>query len=167
MRRTPFLLLIALALSASASYADPTGDTRHAIQAAYNQMNAAAANKDVNGSVAYYTPDYTATDIHGKVTNVAQGRQAAQTLFAQAQSVSGKTTVTSLTLNNPGQATVLERGHLVMDLAVTAQTGGPVSVVLETTSRDLWVKLAKGWRMKREQVLTETFTMNGKPFPVP
>lgn len=167
-RRTFLFAAAAAALLLSAGpatvRADATSDARRALQALYDNTNTAAAKKNLNGVLAYMTPDFVATDRKGNKRTAAQLRSELMQIFPLLQSWRGTSRIQRITLKGGALATVVvkENARMVMTNPLTKQT----SVVDSTgTSRDIWVKQGGGWRMKQSQTLSNKATLNGKPAP--
>ena len=157
--------ILLVTLGGAALHADPAADARRAIQAAYASMQAALDRGDPSGATAYFAPGFTFTDTHGRRSETAQQRQTFRELFAAAQSVSDTVTVLTFRRAGPDRATVVQRGRLVVILPAGTPTGRPSKGVHVLTARDFWVRTAHGWRVRHEQALSSTFTVNGKPLP--
>ncbi len=169
-RRTLLLSAAAAAafllLNGGAAHADATSDARRALQTLYDKTNAAAANKDLNGVLAYMTPDFVATGAKGEKRTVADLRAQLAQIFPLLQSWSGASRIQQVTLNNGGGAATVVVKENVRMLMVNPQT--KQKAVLESTgvSRDVWVKSGGGgWRMKQSRTLSAKALLNGKPAP--
>jgi ketosteroid isomerase-like protein len=165
MRPTLLMITLALFSSTTALHASPTTNARHAIQAAYTSIDTAVAHKDIQGATAFYAPDFTSTDIQGRVTTGAQQQQSAEQVFARAQSISSKTKITAFSLSGPNQATVTAHSHIQITLPAPTATGKTTNLVLDATERDQWMKMADGWRETSDKVLTQSLTANGRLLP--
>lgn len=163
LRRT---LPIALALYAAtilapgAARADATSAARKAIQTLYNKQNAAAAKKDVEGTLANRTSDFEAIAVNGQKLTLEQVRQNVESLLAMAKSIKATTVIKSFQLKG-NNATVKTQEHAAF-VVTNPQTHKPAKVVIEATSQDTWIKSGKGWQIKRTKSLTEKMSVNGK-----
>ena len=157
------LLLLGGILPPSAR-ADATSDARRTLQTLYDNMNKAAAKKDLNGVLAYTAPDFVATGVKGEKRTMADLRAQLTQIFPLLQSWSGASRIQQVTLKGGSTATVVVRENVRM-VMVNPQTGQKAVLDSTGTSRDVWVKSGNGWRMKQSRTLSSKTLLNGKPAP--
>lgn len=155
-----FLTLIAL-LCTGIAWAGATADATKAIQAAYDASNAAAARKDVAGTLAVRAPDYVGIDSKGRRLTLPQERQVLTQLLGAVEFLHASSKVVRLSLNG-STATVRVQERLEMRLP-NPGTGKISQVVQENTSEDTWIQTDRGWRERESKNLTESTTVDGKP----
>ena len=151
-------LCIALALGpvVSVRAAAPTDAADQAcIQAAYDQINAAFLRNDIDGLMAYFTPDYTEQQERGTTVNRDEARRQYQGHRAQITSMNSHWTLQSLLPNAEGvlvQMAMHSSGTGIKRI-LFAKVHGTFTDDLQV--RDLWVNTAQGWRIKHRVVLSE------------
>lgn len=131
-----------------------------AIQADYDQQDAAFARLDLDGYLSHHAPDFISVDKDGKETGDDDTRQMLGMMFQGTKSAKATTQVQRVTLQSDG-AVVLTHAHSEM----TVERPGDNQVghlVADTTSRDFWVKADGVWQCKRSKTLTEHTTINGQ-----
>lgn len=140
-------------------------DARKALQANYNDRDAAVGRKDVDGALAHYAPEFVGVGAAGKTHDLKEERadfvKTFTTLNPRTSDI--KTTIGKLTLDKASTeaaATVSRHGVL---LIVDPQTKLNNVLVLDGTYQDIWAKHAGAWRLTREQTVSLKATMNGHP----
>ena len=159
------LSLIALATCVAlpvAAGADPAATpTKALFQKLYDKADAAADKKDADGVVAIYSVNVVAQEKDGTSKTYSDLLQGAQQLFTLAQSVSSRTTVTSCKVDG-NTALILQTD--VTKLSVANPTGGPGYVLVDTSvTRDGWRKTDEGWKIVKENAISDDMTEDGKP----
>lgn len=154
IRKFPVLALaLAVCLGHPADAAPgKTSTTQQQLQAIYNKINAAAAQKNVDGVFDYDAPDHTTTDQKGHVHEASDGRQELQDAMDIMDSVKGTTTIKSITSTDT-DATVVVKDHYIFTIS-NRSTGRTAKVVGDDVSRDYWVKTDDGWRRKKTRILS-------------
>ncbi len=142
--------------------ADPTQAARHAIQAAYAGMDKAIGNRDTSAYAAYLDPNIIGIDEKGKETDgKAKTVQMLRQAFALFSTASSKTEILTLALQDGG-AVVTTRSALTF----SAARHGRIFVVKgENQVRDFWSESSGRWLLKRERVVSDTQTLNGRLVP--
>ncbi len=150
-----------LALSIPA-LANPTQDARKAVQTAYIGMDKATKLRSASAYTAYLHPDYVGIDEKGVETD---GRpemvKSLGQAFALVNTAASSTQVLTLTLQSGG-AVVTQRSALTMSGTKNNQ---PFIIKIDSRVRDFWVKAGGRWLLKREHILSETKTINGRQLP--
>ena len=124
-----------------------------------NQINAAFVRKDITGATALFTPDYVSINPEGGKQTLAEFREHYHNLFNRfnIKLTSNKTTIKTIDLNDSGA-----------DVAIEQKTEGTVAgfnkIIINQTSRNLWLKTPQGWRLKQSKILTSQTTFNGQTF---
>jgi ketosteroid isomerase-like protein len=129
------------------------------IQTSYDRINAAFLRKDIQGATALFAPDYVSISPEGEKKTLAEFREHYNNLFTRfnIKLTSNKTTIKNIDLNSTG-----------VDVAIEQKTEGTIAgfnkIVINQTSRNLWLKTPQGWRLKESKILTNKTTFNGKTF---
>ncbi len=160
------LMIILPALAApTKTVTTPLNDTQKALQANYNDRDAAVSRKDVDGALAHYAPEFVGVGMAGKSHGLKEERadfvKTFTTLNPRTSDI--KTTIGKLVLakaDTEAAATVSRHGVL---LIVDPQTKLNNVLVLDGTYLDTWTKRAGVWRLTREQTVSLKATMNGQP----
>ncbi|HEX5324649.1 MAG TPA: hypothetical protein VFW40_12750, partial [Capsulimonadaceae bacterium] len=77
------LVSIPILLFAAPALAKPSPNLRATFQALYARMDKADMNKDLNGFMALYDPNYIGIDVDNGTTNADQFRQNMQFMFGE------------------------------------------------------------------------------------
>ena len=157
--------LVFALMGPAAAWADAASDARKQIQQAYDRANAAAARRDASVALAQLAPDYVFTNVQGQTHTAAQMRQAIPRLLAAMKSIKAATKITNFTLKGK-EADVVIKEHVEMSVH-NPRTGKLTKIVVDETSRTLWVKTSASWKKKRSRALTTKATVDGKPPPTP
>jgi len=153
LRISVFFLLLSGCLGLPAEAAPgKTPTTQQQLQAIYNKINAAAAQKNVDGVFDYDSLDHTTTDIKGHVHEASDGRQELQNVMDMMDSVKSTTTIKSIT-STETDATVVVKDHFIFTIS-NRSTGRTAKIVGDDVSRDYWVKTDEGWRRKKTRILS-------------
>jgi hypothetical protein len=129
------------------------------IQTNYDRINAAFIRKDIKAATALFDPGYVSISPEGEKQTLAEFRDHYNKLFNQfnIKLTSNKTTIKNIDLHATG-----------IDVAIEQKTEGTVAgfnkIVINQTSRNLWLKTPQGWRLKESKILTNTTTFNGQTF---
>jgi|GEM_PF-4150870 len=140
-------------------FAEINAKVQPVIQTNYNQINAAFIRQDIKGATALFTPDYTLINPEGEKQTLAEFREHYGNLFTRfnVKLISNKATIKNIDVNASG-----------IDVAIEQKTEGTIAgfnkIVINQTSRDLWLKTPQGWRLKQSKILTSQITFNGQTF---
>ena len=137
---------------AAAKPAPPIPSARRQIQAIYNQINAAAMQKNVDGVYAFDSDDCTLIDQKGRVHEPSEGRQDLEQALEVMDSVKATTVIQGFT-GTDTEATVTVKDHVVARIA-NATTGRAAKITVDDVSREHWIKTEDGWRRNRTRVLS-------------
>lgn len=148
----PFALLFAIPAAGKPAKMTPTA--RQELQALYNKMNAAAANKNVDGVYAYNDDDFIYFDKKGHSHDGSDNRQSLEEALEVIDSFKGNTVILSFT-GTDTEATVTVKDHDVVT-AANGVTGRAIKYTEEAVSRDYWTYTADGWKRKRSRVISES-----------
>ena len=148
MRKT-LLFLAAAAALASTVRADDSA--QKAIQAQYDKRSAAAAKKDVEGSVAINAPEFIAIGLKGDKRTTAQIKPQLTQVFASIKSYTITTKITKCVVKGDS-ATVTTQ-----DAVVVVGKGSQES---EATSEDTWIKKGGQWLRTQNKLLTSKIKSN-------
>ena len=161
------LAALCLTMSSAASYAQAKvpPEVQKALQADYNDRDAAVTHKDIDGTLAHYSPDFTSVSLTGKAHDLAKERADFVKTFGLASKSSViKSTIQKVILAKAGtEATVIVKRHGIL-LFVNPQTQLNEVLTLDGVYQDTWDKRPSGWQLTREQESSRKATMNGKPF---
>ncbi len=140
-------------------HAENNSKTRTKIQTNYDQINAAFVRTDIQGATALFTQDYVSISPDGQKQTLSEFREYYHNLFTRfnIKLTANKTTIKNIDTNGNG-----------MDVAIEQKTEGTVAgfnkIVINQTSRNLWLKTPQGWRLKQSKILTSQTTFNGQTF---
>ena len=156
------LLLIPLALwlalpaaskpAAPSKTAAATPPARREIQAIYNQINAAAMRKDVDGVYDFNSDDYTVIDNKGHAHEPSEWRQEFEQGLEVVDSLKAVSVIQSF-VGTDAEATVMVKEHMIARIANNAN-GRAVKLTGDDVAREHWVKTADGWRRTRTRILS-------------
>ena len=132
----------------------PAPTPQQELQALYNKINAAAANKDVDGIYAYDDDDFVFIDKKGHAHDGSEGRQELEEDLDIMDSLKSVSKIVTFS-GTDTEATVTVKDHAVATVA-NGVTGRAIKVTADTLSRDYWTYTADGWKRKRSRVLSET-----------
>jgi ketosteroid isomerase-like protein len=154
-------VLFAVTILAPVAHADPTADARKAMQTVYDKVAAAMAKKDMNGVMAYFTPDFQQIGPDGRKATLAEMKQMIQMQMQMMQNPKMKTTIQKFSLKGK-EAKATVKQHFAASI-VNPQTSKVIKVASDETSDDTWVKTARGWQLRKSVTLTSRQTADGKP----
>jgi ketosteroid isomerase-like protein len=141
------------------AYAENSSKIQPTIQTNYDRINAAFMRKDIKGATALFTPDYVSISPEGEKQTLSEFRNHYDNLFNRfnIKLTSNQTTIKNIALNSNGA-----------DVAIEQKTEGTIAgfnkIVINQTSRNLWLKTPQGWRLKESKILTNETTFNGQTF---
>ncbi len=162
--QTLLTLAALLALGIPAMAADTAASVQKTLQADYDSRDKAVARRDINATLAEYAPDFVGVSRTGKTHGLPEERVDFLNTFAlPAQPGVTQSTIEKLTLAKAGaeaDVTLHRRGTLTI---TDAQTHTPRTVVLNGEYQDVWARRSGAWRLTREQAISVTATVNGKP----
>ena len=157
--KTAALLVVTAALPALG--AGTRADVQRTLQGDYNARDAAYVQKDIDGTLAHYAPDFVGVGMGGKTHGLKEERADFLKTWSAvpAKSAVIKSVIVKLT---PGraEATVTLHRHAIL-LLTDSQSGLNDVLVLDGTYLDTWAKRPAGWLLTREQAVTLKATMNG------
>jgi hypothetical protein len=150
----PLLAAATLSLTCSLRADAPTpAAARAEIQGAYNQLCADFEARSLGSAMNFFTPDFMATDEHGKQISRDQTMRQYQDL---------DNTITSMQSHwNLGTVTPVPGGDVV-EMDMFSNGTGRKKVLFfhvngtftsEMRVRDFWVDTPQGWRIKRRTIL--------------
>lgn len=157
--------LLAGVLAAGPGLGAGTAGVQKTLQGEYNQRDAAYSQKDIDGTLAHYAPDFVGVSAGGKAHDLKEERADFLKTWATvpAKSTVVKSTIDRLALGKAGaEATVTLHRHGILVIA-NAQSGLNQALVLDGTYSDVWAKRAGVWLLTREQAVALKATMDGRP----
>ncbi len=125
--------------------------SRHEIQAAYNKIDAALAQKDIDTALDFNADDCEFYDRKGRLLESGGGRQALVDLVEKVDTIRRTTKILSFA-GTSGDATVTVKCHVIAG-ASSSITGRAAKGISDDVFRDYWVKTDDGWRRKRTRIL--------------
>ena len=149
----PTALILGVSL-ASAVKADTAAQARKAIQAAYDQQDAAQARKDLNATFAHCAPEFKDISKDGRVVTLTQARASLTQAYAMAKSIKVRTTIADLHLTG-NKAIVTTKQHAVVTL-VNPRTSRTMTLMDDEVDQDTWVKRSNRWWATESKTLKET-----------
>ncbi len=150
MNRAKFLMIAMAAVCAVAplyASADAASDAKKAIRAQYDRSDAAASRKDSKGVIAIYTKDRVSVTQNGSKGSIDSEKDQMDKVFQLAQSVTIKTTITSVSVNG-STATVRAKQTGLVKIQ-NPQTKQNTQLTIESVMEDTWVKSKGIWLEKR------------------
>ncbi len=162
--RTLLILTALLSLALPTIAADTAASVQKTLQADYDSRDKAVARRDITATLAEYALDFVGVSRTGKAHSLAEERADFLATFAlPAQPSLTQSVIEKLTVAKAGaEADVILHRHGTLTL-LDAVTHTPRTVVLDGVYRDVWARRAGGWRLTREQAVSVTATVNGKP----
>ncbi len=144
-----------VALSVSA-VADGTAETKKAIQAQYDKMDAALAKKDLSGYVKFCSKDFVNIDEKGQKAGLeATKAQMKQIIDA---STAFKSNSAILKLTAAGKSAIV---RVKQHVACTINAPGapaPQKLVIDAESEDTWNKTGSGWLIAKSKTISQNVT---------
>ena len=138
------------------------GAVKASLQSLYDRENAAAAEKNVQGTLAYVDPAFRGLDTRGKSMTYDDLVQNATQVYNMAKSIHAETSVGDCKVT-AGKATVVTTDTIT--ITVTGPDAQDMVLVDSSTSNDTWTKTKSGWRMTYSHVVAHNATVNGQPAP--
>ena len=158
-RRLCLPALTALVMS-PASAATPVDSARPAIQSAYEGLNVAFTQHDLNRFMTYFTPDYTVVDEKGKRFTKDQTRRQYADQLAQIKTMQSRYSVGGVSA---------APGGILVEMRMHSSGVGEKRILFakfhanftdDLWVRDTWVQTAQGWRIKSRQTLGDTMQIH-------
>jgi hypothetical protein len=134
------------------------------LEAVFAERVKAVKNRDAEAQVAQVSPDYSATEPNGQTLNYEQIvgyiRQGPQQIISV---LDYSMAIESLTIR--GNEAIVDARQKNYSRTQRLRDGNVHNVVTGVLQREIWVKTAKGWKLKRVDNLREReFFVDGKPF---
>jgi hypothetical protein len=134
------------------------------LEAVFAERVKAVKNRDAEAQVAQVSPDYSATEPNGQTLNyeqiVAYIRLGPQQIISV---LDYSMTIESLTIR--GNEAIVDARQKNYSRTQRLRDGNIHNVVTGVLQREIWVKTADGWKLKRVDNLREQkFLVDGKPF---
>jgi hypothetical protein len=153
----------ALSVAAPVQTAYAQAPTKQTFQALYDKQDAAVKKRDLNGAMAFVSPNVQIKMKNGMTVTFAQVKTQMQQIFASAKSISSSSKVQSVKMA-AGNAVVRVANHGKFVIA-NPQTGKSMTLESEETSDDTWAKSKGHWQMVASSTVSGHSTMDGKPMP--
>lgn len=152
------LLSVAI-VTVQPTFAENSVKIRPLVQSNYDRINAAFVKQDIQAATALFTKDYVSISPKGEQKNLTEIRSYYDNLFNRFK--------IKVTLNKTKIANVALAANELnvgVEQNIEAMVVGTNKLVINQTSRDLWLKTPQGWRLKQSKILTSQTTINGKRF---
>lgn len=134
------------------------------LEAVFAERVKAVKNIDAEAQVAQVSPDYSATEPNGQTLTYEQ--IVAYIRLGPQQIISVQdfnVTIESLTIR--GDEAIVDARQQNYSRTQRLRDGNVHNVLTGVLQREIWVKTAKGWKLKRVDNLRERkFLVDGKPF---
>ena len=167
MKRHIFTTCVVFALATSAAGVMAAENPQQQIQALYNRISQALADKDVDAIMATRAEGYQSYKSNGKLNkdDKEAERKYFDGVFARATTIRDNVVVLSFTPDGK-DVIVLSKESYTRTQQDRAR-GLVLSVHVVSTSRDFWVKGDGSWLLKRSRDINAkvTKTLNGKVMP--
>ncbi len=152
------LLSVAI-VTAQPTFAENNIKIRPIVQSNYDRINAAFVKQDIQAATALFTKDYISISPKGEQKNLAETREYYDNLFNRfkIKVTSNKTKIADVEFADRELNVGIEQN-------IEATIVGRNKLVINQTSRDIWLKTPQGWRLKQSKILTSQTTINGKTF---
>ncbi len=147
--------LAAASLCAGAARPATAASTADAIRTVYGQINQELQQRNSDGAMALFTPDYTLTDENGRKLNRAQATQHYRESMRDVSTMRTTFDLISVTPVRGG-----EWAEMKMHSEGTGQKRILFAHIRGTFTndlhvRDFWVSTPQGWRLKYRQTLQD------------
>ena len=129
---------------------------RVAIEAAIKQIFAAMEAKDVDAFMSHLAPEFTETAKDGSSMSRSDVKKTLPMLYAPGPHITATAVIESFTLKGK-EAYVTENEHV--QETFTAKDPGtqkPVSLIVDSVSKNVWCKIGETWKLKSTHVISET-----------
>lgn len=134
------------------------------LEAVFAERVKAVKNRDAEAQVAQVSPDYSATEPNGQTLTYEQ--IVAYMRLGPQQIISVRDfslTIESLTIR--GDEAIVDARQQNYSRTQRLRDGNVHNVVTGVLQREIWVRTAKGWKLKRVDNLRERkILVDGKPF---
>lgn len=160
------ILLAVVTLACSFALAKPTQKdlvTVKEINSLYAKMSAAYSKKDVAGILANCTADCTFSG-GGSTMNVSQVRDLMKAQLTSAKSVKARMTPANVVVK--GTTANVTSSNVFTIVIANPQTKKDSTVVQKSTTKDVWIKQGKSWKMKSSQQNLTELSVDGKKQPI-
>jgi hypothetical protein len=177
---THVLLLASLVIGAAMAPARADdAEVRRELEAAYARRSQALMARDAGALIRFFeektTPDYRLKAPQGQLTHQERidRLKAGNTPWGAPgddRPVVIRVTIDKLTVQGVEALAMasISQARNVTDPKVTGDASEKAhEMVNHLSSRDAWVKTATGWKLKLQEVLDNTLTLDGKPFTPP
>jgi uncharacterized protein DUF4440 len=134
------------------------------LEAVFTERVKAVKNIDAEAQVAQVSPDYSATEPNGQALNyeqiIAYIRMGPQQIISV---LDFNLIIESLTIR--GDEAIVDARQKNFSRTQRLRDGNVHNVLTGVLQREVWVRTAKGWKLRRVDNLRErVFQVDGKPF---
>jgi hypothetical protein len=158
-----YSVISALTLLAAGLVYGAIDANRNVIEDIYKIVTKALAEKDVKTITSYETDDFKATSVSGRVQNRSEADSALESLLTILKISKAEEQVIAMKMEN-GTITVTVSEKLSGTFAGT--DGKDHLMVIDSKSRNTWVKVDQKWRIKRSDEIEDASTLDGKKLPL-
>ncbi len=151
-----------LAMAAVPAAGDSNAAAKQQISAEYSRLMKLIEAKDVGGIMKLCAPDCVFVEKNGRKLSVAQVKAEMTGEMARMQSIHAEGGIDSCNINGN---TAVCGTHQTLDAVVPGQDRKPHKVHAIGHYKETLVKSGGSWLLKREDTLSESVTVDGKPVP--
>lgn len=164
VRNSLVLAAVFAAAAGPAAAADTAAAVQKTLQADYDARDQAVARRDITATLSHYAPNFVGVSRTGQTHGLPEERADFLATFSlPARPGVTHSTIQKLTLAKAGTEADVSL-HRLGSLSLTdPQTHASRTVILNGTYQDIWVKHAGVWLLAREQEISVTASLNGKP----
>ena len=152
--------LFLLILLSAWAWADPAGDARTAIQAAYNRSNQALEQFDLKGWQAVHSPNYVFTDASGNRYSHAEMMARFKASLEKFRRVRSKSQILDIQLQ--GAKAFVRVGQTSEVEYRSWWPGRPAKAASQGVDQDQWDRTNQGWLLVSSTSLREQASAGGK-----
>jgi len=156
------LALVAVAALFTTALADNTAAVKKQLTANYSAIAVALKGNKIDKLGEMLTDDYVVVLNTGQKQTKSQVIAQFKGLASHLHNTKWVRTIQAVTLSG-NQAVATVSGSFSGDLS--GQDGTPHKLTQNTTSKDIWVKTPKGYRLYKSEVQKNSMTMDGQPLP--
>ena len=141
---------------AGPAWGGPSPTPREAIETAYNRAAEAASLKFLHGMVGGRAPGFQGYGVDGKRVDSRAERAGLERLILPALSVKETSRILSFQQIDANHVTCQVQDVLEITRVDRAKKT-PMLLIVDTTSKDEWIRTAKGWKQISNRVARQSF----------
>ena len=169
MRALRYVAVCCALCACAIGFAGPVteAEARKGIMAAFDSAVKSFKAKDIKGFMSVYTPDYT-SKANGKTMSAKEMEAEMKMNMSNTKSVESATLSLGKVAVKGEAATADATFSLKATIADPqgrmGKPGATHKMGVVEKAREIWVKTKGGWKNKRSDMISETMTLDGKPF---